>query len=260
MADPDELRFSRIMGRAIGDTSKLPAQPPPEYEHAKNQDVRFWLTACKDFFDRNPSQWRIEADRIKYAFSKIKGPEVSSFAMTYRNQMTGQLGFTREEGYELWAIFAEQVVRRFGPTHEEVKALREMMKVRYKGDIDQFLREIENWNVKARVTGVAFRKMIDDQIPDEAVRRMSMMDPIADDREWLEAVLTASKAEEEFVEGGKLRHEEFSGSASSGKRKRNEPTAAVIKKPKYTAKEKRVYEARKNWKKRQGNQRHLGKK
>ena len=175
----------------------------------------------------------------------MKGPQVSSFAMTYRNQKTGELGFTREEGYELWATFAEQVVRRFGPTHDEVKALREMMKVRYKGDIDQFLLVIENWNVKARVSGVAFRTMIDDQIPDEAVRRMSMMDPIADDREWLEAVRTASMAEEDFVQGRKLRPRDFSGSASSGNLKRNEPTAAVVKKPKYTAKEKRVYEAKK---------------
>ena len=74
----------------------------------------------------------------------MKGPRVSCFAMTNRNQMTGELGFTRQEGYELWAIFAEEVVRRFGSTHEEVKALRKIMKVRYKGDIDQFLLEIEN--------------------------------------------------------------------------------------------------------------------
>ena len=100
----------------------------------------------------------------------------------------------------MWAIFAEQLVRPFGPTHEEVKALREMMMVRYKEDIDQFLLEIENWNVKARASGVTFRKMMDDQIPEEAVRRMSMMDPIANAREWLEAVRTASKPEEDFVE------------------------------------------------------------
>ena len=73
-----------------------------------------------------------------------------------------------------------------------------------------------------------------------------MMDLIADNREWLEAVRTTSKAEEYFVEGRKLRHGDSSGSVSSGKRKRNEPTAAVVKKPKYTAKEKRVYQA---WKK-----------
>ena len=110
MAAPDELRFSRLLGTAIVDTSKHLAQPPPEYEHAKHQDVRFWLTSSKDLFDCNPSQSRIEADRIKYALSKMKGPQVSSFAMIDRNQMTGELYFTRQEGYELWAIFAELVV------------------------------------------------------------------------------------------------------------------------------------------------------
>ena len=55
-ATRDELRFSRALGKAIGDTTKRPAQPPPEYEHANHQDVRYWLTAFKDFFNRNPYQ------------------------------------------------------------------------------------------------------------------------------------------------------------------------------------------------------------
>ena len=43
-------------------------------------------------FDRNPYQWQDEADRNKYALSKLKGSQVASFTMTYRNQMTGELG------------------------------------------------------------------------------------------------------------------------------------------------------------------------
>ena len=105
--------------------------------------------------------------------------------------------------------------------------------------------DIENWNVKAWVTGVAFRKLIDDQIPEEAVRRMSMTDSITNDREWLEAVRMASKAEEDFVKGRKLRNGDSSGLASSGKWKRNELAETTAKKPKYRAKEKRVYEAKK---------------
>ena len=49
-----------------------------------------------------------------------------------------------------------------------------MMTLRYKGDIDQFLLEIDNWNVKVKVTGVVLRKMIQDQIPEDAVRRLCM--------------------------------------------------------------------------------------
>jgi len=140
-ATEDEIRFSRALGKAIGGTTKGPAQPLSEYEHAKHQDIRLWQTTCKDFFDRNPYQWQKEADRIKYALSKLKGSQLASFAMTYGNQMTGELGHLRQEGYELWDVFAEQAIRRFGPTHEEEKALREILKVQYKNNINQFLLE-----------------------------------------------------------------------------------------------------------------------
>jgi len=102
--------------------------------------------------------------------------------------MTGELGHIRQAGYELSDVFAEQAIRRFGPTHEEEKALREMLKVRYNNDINQFLLQFENWNVKAKVGGIAFRKLIRDQILDQAVRRMSMHQEYADDRDWIEAL------------------------------------------------------------------------
>ena len=84
----DEIRFSWPLGNAIGETTKRSAQPLSEYQHAKNQDIRFWVTTGKDFLDRNPYKWQDEADCIKYALSKLKGSQVASFAMTYRNQMT----------------------------------------------------------------------------------------------------------------------------------------------------------------------------
>jgi len=166
--------------------------------------------------------------------------------MTYRDQMTGELGHIRQEGYELWDVFVEQGIRRFGPTHEEEKALREMVKVRYKNDINQFLLEFENWNVKVKVTGIAFRKLIRDQIAEEAVRRMSMHQEYADDRDWIEALCQAVRDEDDFQEGKRLKDNNFSGSNSSAKRKCDEPiTTKTTKKPKYTAKQKRVYQAKK---------------
>ena len=87
--------------------------------------------------------------------------------------------------------------------------------------------------------------MIEDPILEEAVRWLSMIDPIPDERDWLEAVRTAVRKEEDFQEGRKLKNTDSSGSASSGKRKRNKQTAVVVKKPKYTTKEKSVYQAKK---------------
>jgi len=121
-----------------------------------------------------------------------------------------------------------------------------MLKVRYKNNITQFLLEFENWNVKAKVTGIAFRKLIRDPIPDEAVRRISMHPGYTNNRDWIEALHQAVRDEEAFHEGKRLKDNTFSGSNSSGKRKRDKPTTTKItKKPKYTAKEKRVYQAKK---------------
>ena len=160
--------------------------------------------------------------------------------------MTAELGHIRRDAQELWEVFAEPAIRRFGLTHEGEKALREMLKLRYKNDINQFLLEFENWNVKAKVTGIAFSKLIRDQIPDEAVRRMSMYQEYADDRDWIEAVRQAVRDVGDFQEGKRLKENNISGSNSSGKRKRDEPTTAkTTKQPQYTTKEKRVYQAKK---------------
>jgi len=80
-----------------------------------------------------------------------------------------------------------------------------MLKVRYKNDINQFLLEFENWNVKAKINGIAFHKLIGDQIQAEAVRRMSMHQEYADDRDWLAALGHAVPDEQDFQEGKRLK-------------------------------------------------------
>jgi len=42
--------------------------------------------------------------------------------------------------------------------------------VKYHGDIAKFLPEMENLDIQARVTGIAWRKMIENQIPEDALR------------------------------------------------------------------------------------------
>jgi len=101
-----------------------------------------------------------------------------------------------------------------------------MLKVRYKNDITQFVLQFENWNVKAKVTGIAFRMLITDHVPDEPVRRMSMHQEYADDRDCLEALGQAVRDKEHFHEEKRPKDNNFSWSNSSGKRKSDEPTTA----------------------------------
>jgi len=129
--------------------------------------------------------------------------------MTYRNQMTGELGNTRQQGYELWDVFAEEAIPRFGPTHEEAKTLREMLQFRYKISKNEFRLEFENWNVKAKVTGIAFRKLIRYQILDETLRRISMHQEYANDRDWIEGLRQAVRDEEDFHQRKRLKDSDF---------------------------------------------------
>ena len=84
--------------------------------------------------------------------------------------MTREIGYMRQEGYTFWHVFAEQALPKFGPTHEAEKSLREMGSVKYRGDVAKFLMDMENLNIHARVTGIAWRKMIEDELPVEALR------------------------------------------------------------------------------------------
>jgi len=48
----------------------------------------------------------------------MEGKEVAVIMLKYQRQMTGELGHTKQAGYEFWHGFAEQALRHFGPTHE----------------------------------------------------------------------------------------------------------------------------------------------
>jgi len=85
---------------------------------------------CTDYFGRKSWQWEDETQRIRYAISRMDGKELALFGLTYRRQMTGEIGYTRKEGYEFWHVFAEQALRHFGPTHGAEKSLQEMGSVR----------------------------------------------------------------------------------------------------------------------------------
>ena len=146
------------MAKALGKTTRVAAEPPVVVRNERHQDIRLWLISCTDFFDRNKWQWTNESHRVRYALSKMDGPEVAPFALIYRQKMTGELGFVKEESYRFRRTFAKQAIRRFRPTHEAEKALHKMSAVRYQGHIAKFVLEMENLNIHAKMSEVAWRK------------------------------------------------------------------------------------------------------
>jgi len=134
--------FSRVMANALGQRTRVPVEPPAMFRTEKHQDIRMWLLTCTDYFGRNSWQLENEAQRIPYSISRMDRKEVPPFGLTYRRQMSREIGYTRQEGYEFWHVLAEQALRRFGPTHEAEKSLREKGSVKYRGDVAKFLMEM----------------------------------------------------------------------------------------------------------------------
>jgi len=86
--------------------------------------------------------------------------------------------------------------------------------------------------------------MIEDELPVEALRRLSHREYV-DDREWLEAVRTVTGAEEDFNERKDLREGSPSGATRGEKRKfeDSKPTVTAKRvKRQYSAKEKADYQ------------------
>ena len=121
--------------------------------------------ACEDCCGRNAWQWEEEDERIKDALSMMEGSAVTPFAIAYRKKMTGEFGFPRSDGYDLWENFKNQIQEKFSILHRAKRALRDMEKVRYEGDIEGCLLTLENLNIDAEMSGVAWRNMIQNRLP-----------------------------------------------------------------------------------------------
>jgi len=116
----------------------------------------------------------------------MEGEDVSAFAFTYQNKMTGELGHLKIEGYNFWEAFRGQCILRFALTHEGERSLALKTKVIYKGNIDRYLLEMENHNTHVGMSEVAWRQMVERHIPKDVLRRLST-EEYATDSAWITA-------------------------------------------------------------------------
>ena len=113
--------------------------------------------------------------------------------------MTGEFAFPRSDGYDLWEHFKNQTQQKFSILHRAQRALWDMEKVWYQGDIEKYLPTLENLKIDAEMSGLAWRNMIEKRFPLEAWRRCAHK-KFDLDSEFVEAVWCSTKAEELFKE------------------------------------------------------------
>jgi len=201
---------------------KNAAESPYFFQGDDNQDVTNWLTACEDYFDRNPYQWENHSHRIVFALGKTKGNKVAPFVEKYRKVIGGIGGFTRDPDYATWERFRQEIIKRYIGIEEERRALDKMDRISDKGKIDTNLLLLENLNIKAGLSGIALRVRVESKLPQEILPRLSHFS-FATDEEWMEILRKVGRQEEELLERGKLTKSLTTPHAPSPKRKREEP-------------------------------------
>jgi len=97
-----------------------------------------------------------------------------------------------------------------------------MARISYKSKIDTYLLLLENLNIKAGLSGIAWRVRVKSKLPQEILRRLSHFS-FATDEEWMEILRKVGSQEEELLERGKLTKSRLTLHAPPPKRKREEP-------------------------------------
>jgi len=135
--------------------------------------------------------------------------------------MGGIGGFTRDPDYATWERFRQEIIKRYIGIKEERRALDEIDRISYKGKIDTYLLLLENLNIKAGLSGIAWRVRVESKLPQEILRRLSHFS-FATDEGWMEILRKVSRQEEELLGGGKLTKLLTTPHAPLLKRKREE--------------------------------------
>jgi len=188
----------------------------------------------------------METDRIKYAMGRMEGDDIAPFTDTYRKKMLGSLGYRKEIGYERWFMFEQKVTECFAPTHAAERTHKLMKLERYHGDIRQFLLRMENQNIKVGLQGVAWRDMLEAQIPEARLLRLSF-ETYPNDELWLAGFKNAMIQHENHEEDNRLRHGkgESSGASISQKTEDRTSTKSNLEPPKrYTAEKRAAYKGK----------------
>ena len=117
--------------------------------------------------------------------------------------MGGIGGFTRDYDYATWERFRQEIIKSYIGIEEERRAPDEMNRISYKGKVNTYLLLLENLNIKAGLSGIAWRVRVESKLPQDILRHLSHFS-FATDEDLMEIFTKVARQEEELLERGKL--------------------------------------------------------
>ena len=144
---------------------------------------------------------------------------MAPFAKWYRKSMNGTMGAEFIPELVSWERFSQEIIYKFQGMEQDRQAVGDIEKVSYNDDIEEYLLKLVNLNMKARVSGVAWRILVEKKLPKDILRRISGA-TYETDKAWMEALRLVGKSEESFLKREKISQTTGRGRETATKRKR----------------------------------------
>lgn len=150
---------------------------PPEFNGDTNKFRRWdaamasYMTLYQEYFEGRTSE-----ERVLFIGNALKDEALAWFQQYTRRQVSLGEDLTIRK-------FSKAMKDRFISETEDVENLRKMDKIRYTGDIDQYLRKIRDYNEQVQLSGVGLRNRIENGLPEEIKDLLALNeDPRNDDQ------------------------------------------------------------------------------
>jgi hypothetical protein len=219
--------------------SKRPTKwPPGAFDGEIKSDFTSWKQAVETYFDYYRAEFSREDDKISWLEGILKDK-----ALRWHQVRGRELQKLRVR--DNWPAYWQAADAQFKKRHEITEKSRKLRKLRYTGDVLDYLVNLQDLNHTVASARQAFRDQVEAQLADDIINMMYMLGPIPeDDDAFLQVVELAGKRIEEMKRRAKARN---FGEAKP--QKNTTETEKVINKNKDNRKEKKKEETYKNNKK-----------
>ena len=167
--------------------SRIKISDPPKFSGKSTEDFDTWWMCMRTFIADQPHHFPRPGIKLQYCRGRLAG-----HALAWHMQWETEAVSGKHE--RSWTEYRAAIHTRFYNEFQEETAYKDIMDVKYEGSIQDMITEYDTLNVKAGITGVAYRTMLMRSLPPQIFKQLNTVNPAnKTDEELREIVLTAEK-------------------------------------------------------------------
>jgi hypothetical protein len=196
---------------------KPPINKPKTYGGDRNASLSYrqWFTVLEDYLNYHQASYENDRDKITIVGSHMDGKARDWFDSRKRQMRDLHVN-------DNFISFQKAMDARFKTDKEDHVNLRKMKKVIYNNDVQAYIDSLEHLNLKVGLSGLAWRDILKNGLPDEISYRLSLTqggEPQEDDS-LIQSIREHGLAHERRLDEKKLRGDAMIPSSSSKSKKR----------------------------------------